>query len=1088
MDAYRKANIIIGWILFVGASIVYFATLEPTASWWDPGEYIATAYKLQVGHPPGAPFFQLIGRFFSLFAFGDTSNVAYMVNSMSALSSSLTIAFLFWTITALGRKMVLTYGEMTTGKMMAVIGSGIVGAAAFTFTDSFWFSAVEGEVYAMSSLFTAVTFWAILKWEQVADQPHSDRWILLIVYLIGLSIGVHLLNLLAIPAIALVYYFKKYEPTPKGGILTFAISLVLIGFILYGLIPEIVNLFGHTELFFVNSLGLPFTSGTVFFALLMVALLVLGIRYTHQEKPNKNFTRILITLMIILGILILVASSSSGNLLFRFIVLAALASGIYMIRERKSLMNTILLSMTFLLIGYSSFAIIVIRANADTPINENEPDDAVSLLSYLNREQYGDTPLFYGQYYNAPIEDYGDKSPIYEKDYEKGKYIVTDDRNGTVPVYDSEFTTIFPRMWSSQKQKHIRAYKRWGDVEGTPIEHETQRGKKKVINKPTFGENLTFFFKYQIGHMYLRYFMWNFAGRQNNIQGHGNIEHGNWKSGIPFIDNPRLGNQDHLPESKKNPADNNFYMLPLLFGIIGLLYHIQKKPTDASIVGLLFLMMGLAIVVYLNQYPYQPRERDYAYAGSFYAFAIWIGLSVMALFNGLRNVVKNQKVSAIAVTVAGILLVPTIMAVEGWDSHDRSGKYAARDFAVNYLTSCEENGILFTNGDNDTFPLWYAQEVEEVRTDVRVVNYMLASGDWYIHQMFEKMYQSEPLPFTLDKDDYTKGTNDVVLVQPRGQIKNQYVELDRLIDFIDNPDAMLEMRDGRKMNYIPTKKVKITVDKQAVIESGLVPERMHDQIVSEIKWKINKSYLYKNDLMFLDLLASHDWKRPLYFANPSSISNVFGKDQYMHLEGMVYKFMPVKAKEYVEGMGGVNLKKTYDLLLDDFKWGNLKDPDVLVDRESYRNTMIPKNNYVRTAEGLMHQNKLDSAVRIADRLQEVFPHQEITYDFYLTPLVDVYFKAGEDEKAKELMRTLYERYSEDIDYYASLESQFVNYYQKDMSRAYSVLRQLSRKAGQYGADKLEKEISNDMDKKMDFLQQNMQQQRRLQQRRTPGGQ
>ncbi len=1085
MDAYRKTNVIIGWILFIGASIVYFATLEPTASWWDAGEYIATAYKLQVGHPPGAPFFQLMGRFFSLFAFGDTSKVAYMVNAMSGISSGLTIAFLFWTITALGRKMVLTHGEMTSGKMMAIMGSGIVGAAAFTFSDSFWFSAVEGEVYALSSLFTAVTFWAILKWEQVAEQPHADKWLLLIVYLIGLSIGVHLLNLLAIPAIALVYYFKKYTPTIKGGIITFAVSLVLIGFILYGVIPEIVNLFAHTELFFVNSLGLPFTTGTVFFALLIAALLALGIRYTHKIRPDKKLVMTLIILMSVLGLLILIASSSSSNLFFRFLLIAALGSGIYMIRERRALMNTIILSVTLLIIGYSSFLLIIIRSNADTPINENEPDDAVSLLSYLNREQYGSTPIFHGPYYNAPIVDYEDKQPVYEKDKEKGKYVITDDRKGTVPVYDSDFTTIFPRMWSNQKQKHIRAYKQWADVEGVPVKHENSRGKTEVINKPTFGENLKFFFKYQVGHMYFRYFMWNFVGRQNNIQGHGNIEHGNWKSGIGAIDDARLGEQKNLPQSKKNPADNTFYFLPLIFGLIGLLYHVQKKPTDALVVGVLFIMTGLAIVAYLNQYPYQPRERDYAYAGSFYAFAIWIGLSILFFFNGLKKVLKNQRVSAIAATVAGVLLVPAIMAVEGWDAHDRSGKYAARDFATNYLTSCDENAILFTNGDNDTFPLWYAQEVEGVRTDVRVVNYMLASGDWYIHQKFEKMYESPPLPFTLDKPDYTKGTNDVVLVQPRDQIKG-YVELDRLIQFIQNTDAQLEMRDGNKINYIPTKKVKITIDKQKVIESGLVPERMHDQIVSEIKWTIKKNYIYKNDLMFLDMLATNDWKRPMYFANPSSISNLFGKDEYMHLEGMVYKLMPVKAKEYVNGMGGVNLKKSYDLLVNEFKWGGLNQPDVLVDRESQRNVMLPKNNYVRTAEGLMHQNKADSAVKVADRCLEVFPHEKITFDFYMTPLISVYFEAGEDEKAKDLLRTIYERYSEDIDYYSSLDSEFFNYYQQDMSRAYSVLQQLSNTARKYGAKELQKEISEEMDNKMKYLKQNMQQQQQMQQR-LPGG-
>lgn len=1070
MQQYQKLNNIAGWVAFIIASFVYLLTIEPTASWWDCGEYIATAYKLQVGHPPGAPLFQMLGRFFSLFAFGDTSQVALMINAMSAIFSALTILFLFWTITAFARKIVAPDNELTFGKSLAIIGSGFVGAMAFTFSDSFWFSAGEGEVYAMSSFFTAVTFWAILKWDRVADEPHADRWLLFIVYLIGLSIGVHLLNLLAIPAVVLVYYYRKYNPNPKGIIIAAIISLVLIGFIMYGLIPEIVKLFANTEVLFVNTFGLPFSSGTIFFALLMIGVLFTGIRFTIMAQTPKSLKIALLSLAGVLMILVLADASSPGNFFFRLVVTAALAIGFYYIRNRKALLNTILLSLAFLLIGYSSFLMIIIRSNANTPIDENNPENAVSLLSYLNREQYGSTPLFYGQYYNSPIESYGDRAPIYEKDLEKGKYVITDDREGTVPEYQSDFATIFPRMWSNQKQSHIQAYKRWGGVEGRPMEYAQPNGKTRIINKPTFGENLRFFFKYQVGHMYFRYFMWNFAGRQNYIEGHGNIEHGNWQSGISFVDDPRLGSQDNLPQSMQNPANNKFYLLPFLFGLIGLFYQIQKDPRNALVVGVLFIMMGLAIVVYLNQYPYQPRERDYAYVGSFYAFAIWIGLSVLFVYGGLRRLLKNQAVSAIASTVIILGLVPAIMAAEGWDDHDRSGRYAARDFAANYLNSCQENAMIFTNGDNDTFPLWYAQEVEGVRTDMRVVNYMLASGDWYIHQLHNKMYESEPLPFTLGKDQYTKGTNDAVLIYPNQGIK-EAVELLTLIKFIrsDKNDTKLTMQDGTKLNYIPTKKVKLTIDKQKVIESGIVPEYMHDRIVDEIEWNISKNYLYKNDLMFLDLLASNDWERAMYFANPSSVEGVFPLDDYMHLEGMVYKFMPVKAMNYYKGMGGVHAQKTYDLLLNKFNWGRLNQPDVTIDRESQKNIMIPKNNFVRTAETLMDMNRPDSAVAIADECLEVFPTSKIPPDFYLLPLVDVYYQAGAMEKGDSLVSEIADRYSEDMDYYSSLDSEFFNYYQEDLTRAYSAIRRLSIQTEEHNRKDLTEELTKLMDDKLKFI-------------------
>lgn len=1064
MNNYRKINIILGWGTFLIASFVYFSTLEPTASWWDCGEYIATAFKLQVGHPPGAPLFQLLGRFFSLFAFGDTSKVALMVNAMSALSSSLTILFLFWTITALAKKIVATDGEMTKGRIYAIMGSGLVGALAYTFSDSFWFSAVEGEVYAMSSFFTALVFWAILKWEQVADDPHSDRWLILIVYLVGLSIGVHLLNLLAIPAIATVYYYKKYNATIKGTVITFIGSIILLAFILYGVIPEIVNLFAKTEILFVNTLGMPFNSGTLFFALLMIAFLVLGIQYTRNVQ-NKLVERSLLAVLSILALLLLLSSSSGSDVFFRIIVLGISGYAVYYFRDHKAALNTILLSFVFLLIGYSSFFMIVIRSNADTPIDENSPEDAVSLLSYLNREQYGTTPLFSGQYYNSPVIDYGDKNPVYEKDEKTGKYIITDDRKSTVPIYDPKFTTIFPRMWSNQKPQHISAYKQWGDVHGRPIE----ASNGEIINKPTFGENLTFFFRYQVGHMYLRYFFWNFVGRQNDIEGHGGIDKGNWVSGISFIDNARLGDQDNLPRSMQSPANNKYYFLPLLFGLVGLFYQLKKAPKDTLVVGLLFIMTGLAIVVYLNQNPYQPRERDYAYAGSFYAYAIWIGLSILFFFDMLKKVL-NAKASAVIVTVAGLLLVPTIMASENWDDHDRSDKYITRDFAGNYLNSCSKNAILFTNGDNDTFPLWYDQEVEGMRTDIRVVNFMLSSGDWYIDQLYHKMYESDPLPLTLPSEKYHKGTNDAVLVYDRGI--EGYTELKDVIKFVksDNKSTKLDMQDGREMNYIPTRKVKITVDKEKVIASGLVPLQFKDKIVDEITWTIKKKILYKNDLMLLDLLATNNWERAIYFANPSSVSDVFAADKYCHLEGFVYKLSPYKAAEYIKGIGGVNVEKSYDLLLNTFKWGNIGKDGVYIDRESTRNSIIPKNNFIRVAEGLINIGKVDSAVILADRCLEVFPNEKLPYDVYMLPLINVYYSAKNFEKGNDLMKDMFDRYNEDVDYYISLDSEYLNYYNKDLSQAFGIMQRLVMIAKQYNQNDIAKTMSDVMDEKLKYLQ------------------
>lgn len=1008
MKNYRLINNICGWIAFAIATIAFFLTVEPTASWWDCGEYISTSFKLQVGHPPGAPLFQMIGRFFSLMAFGDVTKVALMVNIMSALSSSFTILFLFWSITKIAKKLTPANEEMTIGRTIAIMGSGFVGSLAFAFSDSFWFSAGEGEVYAMSSFFTALVFWFILKWEDAADKPHNERWIVLIAFVIGLSIGVHLLNLLAIPAIAFVIYFKRYKVSRKGIIITGFLSLLVLAVVMYFIIPWIVKLAGLFELFFVNSVGMPFNSGTIFYFALIIAGIILGLRYTK--------------------------------------------------RKQKAIGHFMILAFTFILIGYSSFFMLVIRANAKTPIDENAPVDAISLLSYLNREQYGTWPLWHGQYYNAPVVSYKDGSPIYQKDHKIGKYVITDDRKQSEPVYDTRFTTVFPRMWSNQKSSHISAYKEWGGEGGTPVSVTKNDGTTETQYIPTFGQNLRFFFKYQVDHMYLRYFMWNFAGRQNDIEGHGGIENGNWISGIPFIDNARLGNQSDLPSSMDNPAKNKFFMLPLLLGLIGLLFHINRNYKDSIIVGLLFLMTGLAIIIYLNQVPYQPRERDYSYAGSFLAFTIWIGLGVMAIWERIPKKI-NQPFTAGIVSLVCLLFVPGLMAKEGWDDHDRSGKYACRDFAANYLNSCAPNAILITNGDNDTFPLWYAQEVEGIRTDVRVVNYMLASGDWYIHQLQRKIYDSEALPFTLSPEKYTKGINEYI---PFYDMKVEgYTNISEIIQFIDSEDerTKLPLQSGRKISFLPTKDFRMVVDSAACIKNGIVPPELAGKMVPVIEWKMKKSYLIKNDLMLLDFLATSNWTRPLYFANPGSVDDVFDIGQYLHLEGFVYKFMPVLAGNYINGMGGVTeSKKNYDLLMNKCKWGNLNNPDVTIDRESSRNSIIPKNNFLRLAQILVDEGKNDSAVAVLDRCQEIFPNEKIHYDMYSLPFCEVYYKAGATSKCTAIMKILINTYTENIKYYSSMKPKLASYYTKDKEQAVMVLRRLEQMAVEYKQAALGNEI------------------------------
>ena len=1019
--SFKKLDNIVGWFVFFIATLVYFLTLESTVSWWDCGEYISTAYKLQVGHPPGAPLFQMIGRFFSLFAFGDVTKVALMINAMSALCSSFTILFLFWTITLLARKIWMKDGEgAPLSNQIAVLATGVIGALAYTFSDSFWFSAVEGEVYAMSSLFTAITFWAILKWEQVADEPYNYRWLIFIAYLIGLSIGVHLLNLLCIPAVVYVVYFKKYKKiTFKGFVIAGIISVALVGFIQVILVPAVVSLCGKFELFFVNTLGAPFNPGTFIYFALLIGIIILGIYLTNKHK--------------------------------------------------KVILNTIVLSFMFILIGYSSFFMLVIRANANTPINENEPSEAVSMLSYLKREQYGSWPLLYGPYYMAKPYDADNGSPVYVRDEAKGKYVITDNREGTEPIYDDNVMTIFPRMWNGTKSSYISTYNQYIDrSKMVPVPMKKSDGSSEMVMRPTFMQNLKFFIGYQCNHMYWRYFMWNFVGRQNDIQGHGELENGNWISGIKFIDNARLGDQTNLPKSMTNSGRTAFYFLPLILGLIGLFYHIKKDMNNSWVVFLLFFMTGLAIVIYLNQTPFQPRERDYAYAGSFYAFCIWIGIGVLAIVELLQKFIKNKMTTAVVAFVL-CLSVPTVMAASGWEGHNRSEKTSALDWGKNYLKNLPENAVIFTRGDNDTFPLWYVQEVEGYRTDVRVCNYMLSSGYWYVHQMGRKQYESERLPLSLTPEQYDNGVNEPVFIQ---EVFEGPVELKDAIEFVksDNPRTKVPLMSGMKVNYLPARNLKLTVDKEAVVRNGIVPESMKDMIVDEIVWRIpdNISYLYKNDLMLLDFMATNDWTRAVYFTSLSDIKNVLGIDKYLHQEGLAHRFMPVLASDYHKDAGGVYVEGSYELLMaDDIRWGNLNLPEVSVDPESRRNLLFVKQAYMRLADALVNRNQNDSAIAVLDRCQEFFPDEKIPYDLYMMAYPEIYYRAGAPEKADELINKIVDNSMDNLRYFSELDDQFIPYYTESIRENLAIINEMSNVAAEYNRMELSKSLENTLEQEFD---------------------
>ena len=996
---YKRTNNLVGWFTFLIAAYVYISTIEPTGSFWDCGEFIATAHKLEVGHPPGAPLFLMLARIFILFGGDDVRMYPIAVNILSALMSAFTILFLFWTITALARKIVIGKGEISTDKLIAVMGAGLVGALAYTFSDSFWFSAVEGEVYASSSFFTAIVFWAIFKWENAADEPHNLRWLILIAYLMGLSIGVHLLTLLTIPALAFVIYFKKYKVSTKGIIYTAILGTLVLGFIQYGIIQGAITLAGTFDRVFVNGFGMPFGSGIIFYALLIVAGVIWGLIYTKKKN--------------------------------------------------HPIWNTAILCFVFIMIGYSSFAQIVIRSAANPPLDENNPENVFNFISYLKREQYGERPLFIGQYYNAKVIDQKVGDDTWAKVEGESKYIKGPSKID--PVYEQDKTTVFPRMWSNQ-QSHINEYKKWADVKGD--------------RTPTFGENLKFFFVYQMGEMYWRYFMWNFAGRQNDLQGPGGITKGNWLSGVKFIDEMRLGPQDNLPETMtNNKARNYMYFLPFILGIIGMVYHYSRDNKDAWVVMLLFFFTGIAIVIYLNGTPLQPRERDYAYAGSYYAFAIWIGLGVLSLYEFLKKRVPATA-SAVVTTALCLVAVPAVMAKAEWNDHDRSNRYTSRDFATDYLNSCAPNAILFTNGDNDTFPLWYVQEVENVRTDVRVVNLSLLNTEWYVDQLKRKYYDSDPIAISWTQDKYMLGRRDYIPFYDRG-IKEP-VELKELVDFMgsDDPQAKARTNSGEEINYFPTKTVKLTIDSAEVIANGVVPAKDADKIVKVMQWTLDGSYLMKNDLMILNILANNHWKRPVYFATTVGSENYLNLEPYFQLEGLTYRIVPIRTESRSEMVPGrVNTDIMYNNVMTKFVWGNMKDPAVYLDENNMRMTTNFRINFSRLAEELMNENKRDSAIKVLDKCVEEMPDKTIPYNYFMTKIAELYYRAAgaynrqdtlmaadmELTKKNELIakgNAISERigaiYGDNMKYYLSLKgTKYYKLLDQDMNQALYILQSLT---------------------------------------------
>lgn len=1090
---FKRLNNIIGWIVFVIATITYCLTIEPTASFWDCGEYIACAYKLEVGHPPGAPFFLLIGRFFALLGGGDPAMAGKMINIMSALCSSFTILFLFWSITRLAKRMIVKTNEaFSMAQQIAVIGAGAVGALAYAFSDSFWFSAVEGEVYAMSSFFTAVVFWAILKWDEddSVNPTSAMRWLVLISYLMGLSIGVHLLNLLVIPAICFIYYYKKFKFSWQSFIITGLVSLLLLGGIQNIMIPKIVKFAADYEIFFVNKLGMGFNTGSIiYFALLFVSITFL-ILFTVNKKENHY--KIGFYSAILFSLLAVISAYSIGGMALRVIVLGVLLYGIHHIKTKGNInsLNVIMVSFATLIIGYSSFFVLIIRSQANTPMDENDPENAITMLSYLNREQYGDWPLLYGQYYNAPqrpTSEFGDGEPVYMKDEKSGKYKITDERKKSIPVYEKEYCTPFPRMWS-QQASHEAAYEYWGNVRDNhknKTRMNEQTGEMEQVQIPTFTANLNYFFSYQVRYMYWRYLCWNFVGRQNDIQGlNNNVLEGNVRSGLKPLDDLMLGADSSLEvhATSANKASNKFYALPLILGLIGLVFHIMRRRDDAWVVFLLFIFTGLAIVVYLNQYPYQPRERDYAYAASFYAFAIWIGLGVLGIYEMIARGKQNATPAAAIATALG-LIIPAIMGAEGFDDHDRSKRTMSRDFAINYLNSCAPNAILFTNGDNDTFPLWYAQEVEGIRTDVRVVNLSLLQTDWYINQTRRAAYDSPPVPYTIPAEKYVQGTRDVVYIMEREK-NSKPMPLKDALDFAcsDDPANKYDYGGSKALDYFPSRRFYVNVDSLQVMKEKVIGVKDTARLVKTISWQIGRTYVLKNDLMVLDLIAHNNWKRPIYFAVTTGSEAYLGLEEYFQLEGLAYRFVPIRNTEDEMSQGGrVNTDAMYDNLVNKFQWGGLDKPGVNLDENCTRMASNMRVQMATLANALMQKGQKEKAKKVLDLCIEKMPDENVRYDGTLFTIAAGYYQLGETDKADKLSRRIFDIYESDLKVYNSMKTERRAAFGREMNQAKEIMKRFVMLTQQFKRDALSKDFMARLqavvppEELMDQRQQQMQQ-------------
>ena len=1111
MKQFRLVDNVLGWLAFFIAAFVYCSTIEPTASFWDCPEFITTGYKLEIGHPPGAPFFMLTANLFSQFA-SDPTQVAMMVNMMSALLSATCILFLFWSITHLVRRLLIDkWEEMTLSKMIMIEASGLVGALIYTFSDTFWFSAVEGEVYAYSSAFTAVVFWLILKWEDQADEPHSDRWLVLIAYMTGLSVGVHLLNLLCVPAIGLVYYYRRFpNANLKGSLIALGVSVVILAAVLYGVVPGIITVGGWFELFFVNTLGMPFNTGEIIYIILLVATVIWAVYETQTQKHSLTVQNI--AFLLAFGMLgIPFYGWGWTAFIIGIVVLAALWFVLKMTREKLPLIsarakNTILLCMLMLMIGYSTYALIVIRSSANPPMDQNSPEDIFTLGDYLGREQYGNRPLFYGPAYTSqvaltvegnmcrPVMSKG--KPVYQRKEkasadEKDSYFIV----RTKDEYKYAQNMLFPRMYDAA---HAAAYESWmGGVDGTEVPYD-RCGEPMMIKVPSQLENIRFFLSYQCNFMYWRYFMWNFAGRQNDIQGNGELEHGNWITGFSFIDDARLGNQNMLPDDlKENKGHNVFYCMPLILGLLGLFWQawytrkrkVGEKLIDDPIgirqfwvVFFLFFMTGLAIVVYLNQTPMQPRERDYAYAGSFYAFAIWCGMGVAAIIDWLNRKMKKENLILTSIVSLACLAVPIQMASQTWDDHDRSGRYCCRDFGQNYLMTLQESGnpIIFTNGDNDTFPLWYNQDTESVRTDARVCNLSYLQTDWYIDQMRRPAYDSPSVPITWSRLEYCAGTNEYVSVDPslKQQVLQLYKEqpLEAAAQFGEEPFELKNIlknwvrTKNSELHVIPTDTVYVTIDKEAVRKSGMMmaADSIPDRMVISLK---GKSALYKGDLMMLEMIAQCNWTRPIYVATTVGSENYMNLGEHFVQEGLANRITPFRTHYTnergdlvpMEGTKQFDTEKTYDNLMNKYKYGGIDKPGIYLDETVMRMCYTHRRLMSMLATNLLDEGKTDKVKAVLAKAEKEIPAYNVPHDYQSgsLDLARAYAETDQNKKAQELIDQLWKKSSQYIQWYCSLDgTRFASSQRECMINLY-IMNQLLNLQDQVDAKK-SKQMENQL--------------------------